>query len=147
MKYVMGPRKLTSVKRGNPMVEERQKELLRLTLKGNKPSDAVSDISEKFDVTERTVWEDWNNRNEWLQNIITLQESDKLLRSLLFEMRVVREELWKTYEEADNSNARVGALRALQKNIKSVSDVLEDREVEELEERIETLEKVIEVRT
>jgi len=67
----------------------------------------VTDLSKKYEVKKCTIYNDWKRRERWLNEIFDFN----LPQEILYGIKVVVPSAWKEYLSADNSNARIGALR------------------------------------
>jgi len=93
-------------------IRERRKECLQRALRGQKTSTWVRVISDKYDCAERTVWDDWRRRNDWIPEIYSEADVVDAAKEFMVHLSQVREEAWKVYYQTeDGPNAKIGALK------------------------------------
>jgi len=98
-------------------LHERRKECLARALRGQKTTEWVREIAEKYDVAESTIWDDWRRRNDWIPEIYSHADVVDVAKESMVQLSQVKEEAWKTYykaQEEGNVNGRIGALRVIQ---------------------------------
>lgn len=102
---------------------ERRLEMLRLYLQGIRPSRIVSQIvrDKSIDASERSLWRDWKSRGEWMPALTRLNEGagDLPIAETMGALMEARRLAFNTYLRADNSNARVGALRIIKELVEA----------------------------
>jgi hypothetical protein len=100
-------------KNSNNQIIARRTDLLSLLSKGIKLKDAVDTLSEKYQVSPRDVYHDWEKREQWTRQI-TRQKDPSYFDILLTGLQEIIRESWYLAKTADNDNAKVGALRLAQ---------------------------------
>lgn len=119
---------------------ERRKEMLSKHSSGLSLSENVKELSLKYNITRRALYYDWKIRKHWLPVILGLEDSETVFYELLDQHRELKRLALKEYLQADNSNARVGALRLLRDlNL----DFIELLAFNDLASRLESLEEYI----
>ncbi len=106
--------------------KERCKELYERWVKGEYLVDLVSELSEKYDVKENTIYKDWNTRHDWLDKVFsTPPEKEKdAISEIMTKRKIIEFELWKLYKNTDSENVKLGALKRLDKRTSTLFDDL-----------------------
>jgi len=94
---------------------ERRSEMIKLRSSGLPLSTTVNDLAEKYEVTSRAVYKDWQNRKAWLKTILELKDPETFFLDLLARHEEIYKKAVFEHLKADNSNARVGALNLMRK--------------------------------
>jgi hypothetical protein len=95
-----------------PEIIERRKAMLKLAFRGVGTSEWVRKIAAKYGVAEKTIWNEWNRRREWMGKVFDLDDPTAAAAELLVEKRLLKEEAWQLYLDARERdiNGMVGAL-------------------------------------
>ena len=104
---------------------ERRKETLRNALMGEKTTAWVRKLADKYNVTERAIWEDWRKREEWIDKVYSSQDAVLAAKDLLAEKRTAREEAWKLYKNAENTTQKAQALKIIDRSTKEHINLLQ----------------------
>ena len=94
-------------------IVERRRELLKLRSLGVSLPDAVKELASKFDVSARTIYSDWEKRKDWIGLFLDIGDPEAFSLDILSNHRQIYSFAVKEYLSADNSSARIGALRLL----------------------------------
>ena len=73
--------------------------------------DAVTDTAQKFGVKTSTLYVDWNRRGKWIKTVSGLKDRTSTIDFLIQRQFQLLKDLEVLKYEADNDNAKVGALR------------------------------------
>jgi hypothetical protein len=86
---------------------------MQLTVVGMNATEAVKTLSREFGVSERTVWQDWRSRDEWLPVVYKVQpqEQKKAIIEALVNLNQVRTCAYQCYLSAKKESTRISALR------------------------------------
>ena len=80
---------------------------------GNSLTDTVKTLAKKYNLTTRALYRDYEVRKQWIPYLLGMQDNETFLQQYFFNHQRFMEMAVKEYLQADNSNARVGALRLL----------------------------------
>lgn len=107
--------------------KKRCKELYERWTKGEYLVDLVSDLSEKYDVKENTIYKDWNTRHNWLDKVFQSDpgENKEALSEILTRRRIIEMELWQLYSRTNSDKVKLGALKRLDKKTETLFDDLQ----------------------
>lgn len=92
---------------------ERRQEMLRLKATGLSLAKIINDISVKYEITTRGLYADWSNRKRWIKAILSLEDPETFFLDVLATHKQIYNRASIEYLKADNSNAKIGALRLL----------------------------------
>lgn len=93
---------------------DRRKLLLENMIKGLPLSSVADALAKEFDCKPDAVRRDWARRSEWLPTLLKIDKPEEMLKDLLGEMALARQEAWdiiKRAKTSGNENAAVGALK------------------------------------
>jgi len=96
----------------NQKLYERRIECLNYYSKGVKPSVFTEDLSKKYDVLAKTIWHDWNMREQWLNVVANMEKPEVVLAECKVVLDKIIEASWRIYYEDSNGFVRVAALKA-----------------------------------
>lgn len=89
------------------------KEMIPYLVKGISPTSFIPVVAklEQVTVTERTLWNYYSTRDEWMPLFAEIRDMnvDGMVASRLLEAKEARKLLWVSYQNADSSWAEVGA--------------------------------------
>jgi hypothetical protein len=91
----------------------RRRDMLRFHSRGLKLVDYIEKLTNKYNCSRRAIESDFSRRNEWIPKILSLDDAKALVNELMLTLKEARTAAWRIFHEADNDNARVGALRFL----------------------------------
>jgi len=124
-------------------VFERRTEMLRDVCRGVPLKLIVKDLAEKYGVSVKSVYADWEKRNEWMSQIVQLEDKS-LVYELVEGLKQIIPAAWIEYEKGDNTAARVGALKVAQKTYRDLIEVLQSIGV--IEKKPEQIEASVVIR-
>jgi len=91
----------------------RRQEMLKLKSTGMSLVTIINDLSVKYDITRRGLYLDWGNRKRWIKGILSLEDPETFFLDVLTTQKEIYKHTFLEYLKADNSNAKIGALRLL----------------------------------
>jgi hypothetical protein len=104
------------------LIANRRKELLIESSRGNL-GEAIKDLAVKYSISEDTLYKDWALRDQWINEIITIDDPTLAKKYFMGLEEVIQEAKW-MIKQADNSNAKVGALRIVKETYGLLLDIL-----------------------
>lgn len=122
---------------------KRRAEMLDAVSTGLHPSAVVGQLAEKYGVSVRCLWSDWERRAKWVPVLLSLEKYASFADVIEKKLNAVQKAAWSIYLQADNDNARVGALRVVLNSLEVHGSIIQAREVLE---RLDRLEEVAEKR-
>ena len=118
---------------------KRRVEMLDAVSTGLHPSAVVGQLAEKYGVSERCLWSNWERRAKWVPVLLELEKYGDFADVIEQKLNAVQKAAWSIYLQADNDNARVGALKVVLDCLEVHSDVVLSRDILERLERVEEL--------
>jgi len=118
---------------------KRRAEMLDAFNKGFHPSVVVGQLVEKYGVSERCLWSDWERREKWVPALLGLEKFAGFADSIEAKLNAVQKAAWGIYVHADNDNARVGALKVVLDSLEVHSNTVLARDIIERLEHVEEL--------
>ena len=118
---------------------KRRAEMLDTVNKGFHPSAVVGQLVEKYGVSERCLWSDWERREKWVPALLGFEKFASFAESFEAKLNAVQKAAWSIYVHADNDNARVGALKVVLDSLEVHSDIVLSRDILMRLERVEEL--------
>jgi hypothetical protein len=106
---------------------------------GLNPSVVVAQLAEKYCVSERCLWSDWQRRDKWVLVILGLEKYADFGDMVGQRLNAVQKAAWSIYLKASNDNARVGALRTVLAALEIHSDIVQTQDILD---RLDKLEQV-----
>jgi len=97
----------------NTKLLERRTDLLKNRSLGLSLSETVQHLAEKYDVSEKLIYYDWRVREKWMEGVLGIADNKAFLCDLLANHKELYRLTLKEYLGADNSAAKIGALRLL----------------------------------
>ena len=127
---------------------KRRVEMLDTVNRGFHPAIVIGQLVEKYSVSERCLWSDWERREKWVPALLDLEKFAGFAESFEAKLNAVQKAAWSTYATADNDNARVGALKVVLDSLEVYSDIVLSRDILSRLEHIEELaeKKILEKR-
>jgi len=92
---------------------ERRSELLRMEGLGLSVTEIVKELSVKAQVSERTVYKDFQSRSFWQPTVQQYEGLERTYHKNLNRLEQIYRKASLIYLNADNDNAKVGALRLM----------------------------------
>jgi hypothetical protein len=96
---------------------------------GLHPSAVVSQLAEKYGVSERALWSDWERRNAWVPLVLGLEKYAGFCDEIRERLNAVQKAAWSIYLKASNDSARVGALRTVLEALEVHGEIVQTAEV------------------
>lgn len=118
---------------------KRRVEMLDTVNRGFHPSVVVGQLVEKYGVSERCLWSDWERRETWVPALLGLEKFAGFAESFETKLNAVQKAAWSIYVHADNDNARVGALKVVLDSLEVHSDIVLSRDILSRLEHVEEL--------
>ncbi|MGD0996578.1 MAG: hypothetical protein ABR909_13785 [Candidatus Bathyarchaeia archaeon] len=127
---------------------KRRVEMLDAVNKGFHPSAVIEQLATKYKVSEWCLWSDWRRREKWVPVLLGLEKFAGFADSIELKLNAVQKAAWSLYSQADNDNARVGALKVVLDSLEVHSDIVLSRDILSRLEHVEELaeKKVLEKR-
>jgi len=96
---------------------------------GLHPSAVVAQLAEKYGVTERALWSDWQRREKWVPVLLNLEKYAEFTDVIEQKLNAVQKAAWSIYLKASNDSARVGALRTILEALEIHRDIVQTRDI------------------
>jgi len=113
----------------NLKILKRRAEMLDAVSTGLHPSAVVTQLAEKYGVTERALWCDWQRREKWVPVLLSLEKYAEFAEMIEQKLNAVQKAAWSIYLKAGNESARVGALRTVLESLEIHRDIVQTRDV------------------
>jgi len=94
-------------------VAERRLEALKLEGLGLSQSEIVKQVSEKFQVSVRSVYRDFQLRSQWQPALLELKDRDRVLQKIVNRYEQVYERAAFKHVTSPNEAVQVGALKIM----------------------------------
>ena len=120
---------------------KRRAEMLDAVSTGLHPSAVVSQLAEKYGVSERALWSDWQRREKWVPLLLSLEKYAEFTDVIEQKLGVVQKAAWSIYLKASNDSARVGALRTILEALEIHRDIIQTRDIVDRLDRLEEVTK------
>jgi hypothetical protein len=85
---------------------KRRVEMLDAVSTGLYPSAVIGQLAEKYSVSERTLWSDWERREKWIPVLLQLEKFGNFAEMIEQKLNAVQKASWSIYLHADKDNAR-----------------------------------------
>ena len=95
----------------NQKILERRRYLIKNLSTGLPLADVVKETAVLFKVSTRAIYYDYRRHKNWLPYVLEIQDPERFLMDLLATHREIMDKAKLEYLKADNSAARIGALR------------------------------------
>lgn len=118
---------------------KRRAEMLDTVSKGFHPADVISQLAEKYAVTERCLWSDWSRREKWVPELMGSEKFSGFAEAIESKLNAVQKAAWSLYLRSENDNARVGALKLVLDSVNVHSNTVLTREIVSRLEHVEEL--------
>jgi len=92
-------------------------------------SAVVAQLAEKYGVTERALWSDWQRREKWVPVLLNLEKYAEFTDVIEQKLGAVQKAAWSIYLKASNDSARVGALRTILEAVEIHRDIVQTRDI------------------
>jgi hypothetical protein len=113
----------------NLKILKRRAEMLDAVSTGLHPSAVVAQLAEKYGVTERALWSDWQRREKWVPVLLNLEKYAEFTDVIEQKLGAVQKAAWSIYLKASNDSARVGALRTILEALEIHRDIVQTRDI------------------
>jgi hypothetical protein len=123
----------------NLRILKRRAEMLDAVSTGLHPSAVVTQLAEKYGVSERALWSDWQRRERWVPVLLNLEKYAGFAEVVEQKLNAVQKAAWSIYLKASNDSARVGALRTVLEALEIHRDIVQTRDVIERLGRLEEI--------
>lgn len=117
--------------------------MLDAVSRGLHPSAFIPQLAEKYAVSERALWSDWQRRKTWVPVVLGLEEYSGFCNEIKQRLNAVQKAAWRILVEASNDSAKVGALRTVLETLKAHAEIVQ---VGELVDRLAKLEEAAQAR-
>ena len=114
---------------------ERRTKMLNYLSKQIPIGTIASDLATEYNVSLDAIYQDHHRLVQWAPQVLQLQ-NDALAYELVNNIKQVIPNAWYEYKQADNSNARIGALRLIMDSTAKIIEILQ---------KLGKMEKVVEV--
>ena len=118
---------------------KRRTEMLDTVSKGFHPSAVITQMAEKYKVSERCLWSDWERREKWVPMLLSLEKYAEFADEVETKLNAVHKAAWSTYMRTSNDSARVGALKIVLESLEVHSNAVLSRNILQRLERVEEL--------
>jgi hypothetical protein len=123
----------------NLKILKRRVEMLDAVSTGLHPSAVIAQLAEKYDLSEKVLWSDWERREKWVPVLLSLEKYAEFADTLGEKLNAVQKAAWRLYLKADNDNARVGALRTVLESLEIHGDLVLKQNILDRLEKVEEL--------
>lgn len=103
---------------------ERRRQFIKDFCRGVPLNIIVKGLSDKYGVSEQTIYSDWRRRNSWMPILFNV-EDETLILQYIAGLKEVIPAAWTQYVEGDNTAAKVGALRLAKDIYMDLIDILQ----------------------
>ena len=119
----------------------RRAEMLDAVCTGLHPSAVISQLAEKYGVSEKALWSDWLRREKWVPFLLELETFADFSGMVVERLNGVQKAAWSIYLKASNDSARVGALRTVLEALEIHRDIVQTMDVLDRLDRLEEVAK------
>jgi hypothetical protein len=106
------------------VVAERRLESLKLEGMGLSQPEIVKQISDKFQVSARSVYRDFQLRGQWQPVLLQLNDRDKVMQKVINRYEQIYERAAFKHVTSQNENVQVGALKIMLEATGKLAEVL-----------------------
>jgi len=125
----------------NLRILKRRAEMLDAVCTGLHPSAVISQLAEKYGVSEKALWSDWLRREKWVPFLLELERFGDFSGMVVERLNGVQKAAWSIYLKASNDSARVGALRTVLEALEIHRDIVQTQDILERLDKLEDLAK------
>ena len=125
----------------NLQILRRRAEMLDAVCTGLHPSAVISQLAEKYGVSEKALWSDWLRRENWVPFLLELEKFSDFSGMVVERLNGVQKAAWSIYLKASNDSARVGALRTVLEALEIHRDIVQTMDVLDRLDRLEEVAK------
>lgn len=94
-------------------VAERRLEVLKLEGLGLSQPEIVKQVSEKFQVSARSVYRDFQLRSQWQPALLQLKDKDRIMQKIINRYEQVYERAAFKHVTSPNESVQIGALKIM----------------------------------
>lgn len=113
--------------------------MLDTVCKGFHPAVVISQLAEKYHVSKRCLWSDWERRKKWVPIVLGMEKFSGFAEVAETKLNAVQKAAWSIYLRADNDSARVGALKVVLESLEIHSNTVLSKEIVSRLEHVEEL--------
>ena len=106
-------------------MRERRKKMLKFHFRGISAMKWVAELAQSYKVSEIAIWQDWRRRKTWISDVFELNDIADDLNMNMAELANVKEEAWRTYQEATTAQAKALALKIILGAIRDKIEILQ----------------------
>jgi len=118
-------------------VIERRLEALKLEGMGLSQPEIVKQLSQKFQVSARSVYRDFQLRSQWQPVLLQLKDQDKVMQKVINRYEQIYERAAFKHVTSQNENVQIGALKIM---LDANSKICEAVVLSDVASRLKTLE-------
>ena len=118
-------------------VTERRLEALKLEGMGLSQPEIVKQLSQKFQVSARSVYRDFQLRSQWQPVLLQLKDQDKVIQKVINRYEQIYERAAFKHVTSQNENVQIGALKIM---LDANSKICEAVVLSDVASRLKTLE-------
>jgi len=118
-------------------VIERRLEALKLEGMGLSQPEIVKQLSQKFQVSARSVYRDFQLRSQWQPVLLQLKDQDKVIQKVINRYEQIYERAAFKHVTSQNENVQIGALKIM---LDANSKICEAVVLSDVASRLKTLE-------
>lgn len=105
----------------NSRLLERRTQFLSRMCKGAPLKETVRQFAEDYGVTEKTLYNDWERREEWLPQIMQLHDTSLTMQAVQGFREVLRH-AWLMVKTTQNDSVKIAALKLAQETYRELLD-------------------------
>lgn len=106
------------------VVTERRLEALKLEGMGLSQPEIVKQLSEKFQVSARSAYRDFQLRDRWQPELLQLKDRDKVMQKIINRYEQIYERAAFKHVTSQNESVQVGALKIMLEATGKLAEVL-----------------------
>jgi len=101
----------------------------------------VEILSQKYKVGTYAIYKDWKRRDKWINEVVNIKDTETTALELISFLNWLKARANRLVLEADNSNAKIGAIRAATEISMRIFEILQStglirKEPEKLEQQL-----------
>ena len=107
-------------------VDERRVELIQQRALGVELKDIVKSLAAKYKCSPKTIYHDWRRRRLWAPGLLGMDDGETLTIDIVSLLEWLRKRAVLEVLQGDNSNARIGAIKAARDVLHDLYDIAKD---------------------
>jgi len=115
----------------------RRAEMLDTVCKGFQPVVVVNQLAKKYNISEKTLWNDWGRREKWVPILLASRHFSGFAETQGAKVTLVEKGAWSIFHNGNNDNAKVGALKIILKSVEAHGNIVLSSDVLSRIEKIE----------